>query len=199
MPLESLYSNQVSAMASDTLSPAKVLGLAYTVEQGKVILTWDANTEDDLMGYRIYRKDSAESSFVLLDSVPAGIETYQDTTMLDGATYIYAVSAYDDEEPANEGEKSDELIVKTIPSVPQNLGADAGDAIIVLSWDSVLDDGNPKKNENLAGYNVYRSEQDGTGYVSIGQTAANVTRFEDNSVVNGKEYFYVVTAFDNSP
>lgn len=274
--LESQYSNEIRAMAGDTVAPAKVMNLSYTVSQGVVHLSWDAvvtteliteyfsgdgeNTTfqlshgnlvdgsyivslggieqsedtdytidlengvvvfenapsedidnvrveyrvhlDDLSGYRIFRKDDASSNFVEIDTVSATVDsqvtTYDDTTMNDGASYIYAVSAFDDEETPNEGELSDELSVKTIPSVPQNLRASGGDRLIELKWDDVKDDSDPKLNENLAGYKVYRSNVSGGPYQEVGQTAEDVTEFIDTNVENNVEYFYVVTSFDNS-
>lgn len=275
MPLESQYSAQVSAMALDGLAPAQVTGLQFTVEQGKVNLSWDpvtttalftdqftgdgANTSfqltyldvaagyytvqvdgvlqtegtdytmdlvngvitfttapadqanievayrqnlKDLAGYRIFRKRPSEGAFTVIGTVASTVDSqitvFSDTTALDGCTYDYAVAAIDDEETPNEGQKSATIQVKTVPSVPQGLTATAYDKKIVLRWQSVKDPGNPDLNENLAGYNIYRSETDGTGYVKIGMVADTETEFEDTTVENGRTYYYVITAFDNS-
>ena len=271
MPLESQYSAQVSAMAQDTLAPAQVTGLQFTVEQGRVNLSWEpvieteliidqftgdgtttifqlnyldvaagsytvtvdsvtqvegtdytidlangtvtfttapaasANIEvsyrqnlTDLAGYRIFRKRPSEGTFTLIGSVDSSTTTFADTTALDGSTYDYAVAAFDDEATPNEGQKSATVQVKTVPSVPQGLTATAYDKKIVLRWQSVKDPGIPELNENLAGYNIYRSETDGTGYVKIGMAASTETQFIDTTVENGKIYYYVITAFDNS-
>jgi|GEM_PF-6220666 len=203
--LESMYSTQVSAMASDVLVPAQVQNLQYTLAQGQVLLTWDAVTTNsdgstltDLGGYRIYRKKNAGDTFVQIGEVNANTTSFTDNTMKDGASYIYAVSAFDDEETANEGVKSNELAVKTIPSIPQGLVAAAFDRKIVLSWSSVQNELDPELNENLAGYNIYRSEVDGGPYTLIGAAAATETSFEDTTVANGVTYYYVITAYDNS-
>jgi uncharacterized protein len=275
MPLESQYSAQVSAMATDGLAPAQVIGLQFTVEQGKVRLSWDPVTTSasftdqftgdgtettfqltyldvaagsytvkvdgvdqtegtdytidlvngvvtfttapadqadievtyrqnlsDLAGYKIFRKHPSEGAFTAIGNVASTIgsqtTTYEDTTMHDGSTYDYAVAAFDDEETPNEGQKSATVQVKTVPSVPTGLTATAYDKKIVLRWQSVKDAGIPEKNENLAGYKIYRSETDGSGYVSIGMASHTETEFEDTSVENGRTYYYVITAVDNS-
>jgi len=205
MPLESQYSTQVSAMASDVLLPAKVLNLIYEVSQGQVVLSWDPVTTNndgsaitDLGGYHIYRKNELEDSFDLIGTVDENTTSFTDNAVIDGANLYYAVAAFDDEASPNEGALSDTLAVKTIPSIPQNLNAIGGDSVITLTWDSVKDAENPKLNENLAGYNVYRSETDGTGYILIGSASAEETSFEDLSVENNVTYYYVITAFDNS-
>jgi uncharacterized protein len=204
--LESQFSAPLTATASDTLAPAKVMNLQFTVAQGQVNLSWDAVTTNadgsaiaDLAGYRIYRKNDAADTFAAIGSVDASTTTYIDTTMEDGASYIYAISAYDDEATPNEGEMSDNVAVKTVPSIPVNLVATSGDGIIRLTWDSVKDAGVPKKNENLAGYKVYRKLASDTGdHVYLGQVVGDTTMFEDNTVVNGETYSYVVTSIDNS-
>ena len=156
----------------------------------------------DLAGYKIFRKRPEDPSFVQIATVPCSISsqvtTFTDNTMLDGSTYDYAVAAYDDEATPNEGQKSATVQVKTVPSVPQGLTASAYEDKIVLRWNSVKDPLVPAKNENLAGYNIYRSETDGSGYTLIGSAAANETSFKDTTVVNGTTYYYVITAFDNS-
>jgi uncharacterized protein len=280
MPLESLFSAQVSAMAQDLLAPAQVTGLDFTVEQGKVHLTWnpvtlsslitdyfagdDSKTSFELMyndvaegtcvvkvdgielvegddytldaangvivfanapaapneigeknievsyrqnlrdlaGYKVFRKRPEDATFteigLVASTIDSQVTTFTDLTALDGSTYDYAVAAYDDEETPNEGEKSATIQVKTVPSIPQGLSAVAYDSKIVLRWNSVKDPSVPEKNENLAGYNIYRSETDGADYVKIGMAAPTETEFVDSSVENGRTYYYVITAYDNS-
>lgn len=203
--LESQYSNQVSGLASDSIAPAQVTGLVFTVEQGKVNLSWTAVTTnadesvlEDLASYRIFRKKNAEDSFAQIGSVDGAETSYTDLTAKDGASYIYAVAAFDDEPTPNEGEKSADLAVKTIPSIPTNLASQGFDRKIRLSWTSVKNETDTELNENLAGYNVYRSETDGSGYEKIGSAGAVETTFEDVTATNGTTYYYVITAYDNS-
>lgn len=203
--LESLYSSQVTAMAGDAVAPAQVQGLGFTVEQGKVILTWSAVTTNsdaspllDLSGYRVFRKKLAGDAFVQIGQTASNVETFEDSSMKDGASYIYAVAAFDDEATPQEGLKSSDLAVKTIPSVPQDLASAAFDSKVTLTWTSVKDEADAELNENLAGYAVYRSEVDGSGYVLVDEVTADVETFDDLTVENGTQYFYVVTSFDNS-
>lgn len=203
--LESLYSVQAFATAGDSVAPGKVTGLAYTVNQGKVNLTWSAVTKnaddtviDDLQGYRIFRKKTSGGAFALVGSVNAETTAYTDTGMKDGATYIYAIAAFDDEALPQEGEKSAELEVKTIPSVPTGLTATGFDGKIRLDWQSIKNESDAELNENLAGYNVYRSTKDGTEYTKIGTAGITETTFEDSTVENSTKYYYVITSYDNT-
>lgn len=203
MRLESLFSAPVSVMATDLLAPAQVLGLGFTVEQGKVLLNWDPTVTNsdgseliDLAGYKVFRKKAAGDEFVELGQTGAGEVSFEDNTMKDGASYVYAVAAFDDQDA--EGAKSSALDVKTIPSVPTGLASNASDRKIILNWTSVQNELDLELNENLAGYNVYRQDAEGE-YVAIATVDAATETFEDADIVIGNTYTYVVTAFDNSP
>lgn len=74
----------------------------------------------------------------------------------------------------------------TPPPPPMNLTAAAGQSQVVLTWDAVTD---------AASYNVYRSLFSGGGYTRI-VTGAAATLYTDTAVINGRRYYYVVTAVD---
>ncbi|MCD7910939.1 hypothetical protein KC480_05290 [Bacillus velezensis] len=204
--LESKYSNQVSAkLSEDQLAPAQVVDLNFTVNQGEVSLSWAAVTKNadgsdltDLAGYRIYRKGNSNDTLELVGSVPSDQLSYSDTSAKDGASYLYAVSAIDNAEVPNESEKSTELVVKTIPSIPTGLTSSATKEAIVLNWVSVKSETETKLNENLAGYNIYRSQSEKNGFEKIANVSSGQTSYEDTEVVLGQTYYYVVTSFDDS-
>lgn len=74
------------------------------------------------------------------------------------------------------------------PDVPVGLVSTTGDGRVRLEWIDVQDD-------DLAGYRVYVSDDPDGPYDSIGETEQN--RFVDHGAVNGRTYFYAVTAFDH--
>lgn len=79
----------------------------------------------------------------------------------------------------------------TPPSAPSSLVATAGDESVGLAW--------PANSEpDLAGYNVYRSLTTGTGYSKINGALVETNSYNDTSLTNGTEYFYVVTALDDA-
>jgi subtilase family serine protease len=55
--VESLPSNEATTSLGDIIPPAPPGGLIATVTGFNINLTWSANTEPDLAGYRIYRDD----------------------------------------------------------------------------------------------------------------------------------------------
>ncbi|MFA5293245.1 MAG: carbohydrate-binding protein [Phycisphaerae bacterium] len=79
----------------------------------------------------------------------------------------------------------------TPPDAPTGLGASAGDAIVSLDWDDNAE-------EDLAGYNIYRSTTSGSGYTKLNGSLLINSDYTDNSVTNNTTYYYVVTAADTN-
>jgi len=67
---------------------------------------------------------------------------------------------------------------------PAGLSAANGNALVVLSWSSVI---------GATGYNVKRSSTNGGPYSTVGPNVAT-TSFTNTGLVNGTTYYYVVTA-----
>lgn len=84
---------------------------------------WDANTESDLAGYRLYQSDTSGSYTYLnpVADIPAGTETYTQAGVSDG-TWFWVLTAYDTE--GNESGPSNEVTMtvdETAPAAPTNL------------------------------------------------------------------------------
>lgn len=77
------------------------------------------------------------------------------------------------------------------PATPTGLGAAAGDATVSLDWDDNAE-------EDLAGYNIYRSTTSGSGYTKLNGSLLASSDYTDNDVINGTTYYYVVTAADTN-
>jgi hypothetical protein len=80
----------------DTSPPAAPTGLAATRPGSNVQLTWNANSEPDLLGYNVYRATVAGGPWTLLNSSPTTGPNYLDTAVPTGAADVwYEVSASD--------------------------------------------------------------------------------------------------------
>ncbi len=102
---------------------------------------------------------------------------------------------------ANETAEQVEFILNIVddgltPAPIQNLQAQAGDGQITLTWDSFNDTSGDFKN-----FNIYRSSAEITDVshlipIDTSITDSTVTQFIDNTIVNGVDYYYAVTAKD---
>lgn len=98
------------------------------------------------------------------------------------------------------GCEKDKLVYEDfVPQPPQGVFSVTGDSRITLYWNGPFD-------ADIAQYVVYRSLTPTSGYVSIGQRAADynpnldliVYQFIDNGVVNGTTYYYAIASVDEA-
>lgn len=69
-----------------------------SVHSHSVVLTWDASTSPDVVGYNVYRSGVSGGPYTELNgSLPVAGLTYTDTAVLAGQTYYYVVTAVDSE------------------------------------------------------------------------------------------------------
>lgn len=81
--------DMTDAVPADTTAPAKPAGFTGTASDGRADLSWTANTESDLAGYRL-RRDTVKIA------EPGKTSTaYADTTVTNGTTYAYELAAVD--------------------------------------------------------------------------------------------------------
>jgi hypothetical protein len=96
-----ISATSVTFTTADVTAPATPTGVAATVGNSKVVLTWNANTESDLASYKVYGGTSASPTTVL-STITKGTETYTHTSLTNGTPYYYRISAVD-----NAGNESD--------------------------------------------------------------------------------------------
>ncbi len=75
------------------------------------------------------------------------------------------------------------------PAAPTGLVATAGNESISLDW-------NDNSEPDVIGYNVYRNDFSGSGYVFIDNTSVGESNYVDNNLNNFEQYSYEVTAVD---
>jgi len=82
------------------------------------------------------------------------------------------------------------IYLDTTPPVPPvGLSATAGDTVADLSWIVNTE-------QDLAGYNIYRSETQGGPYTKVNSIFITQNFYHDISLTNGTAYYYVITAQD---
>jgi fibronectin type 3 domain-containing protein len=203
--------------------PEAIAHVEARVTESAIDLSWDAPTRTSggdplpaLSSYRIYRGEldpsSAEAASNDLSKAqwksplallaPSNKNSYEDTFFDFGKTYAYVVRSVIpvDEHKVESSDSAPAVVTPRDifpPAVPQNVvaavltGATPGAAVADLSWSINLE-------TDLAGYRVYRSEQQGTRGSLITPELLPAPAYRDTSVEPGHHYWYSVTAVDRA-
>jgi hypothetical protein len=204
-------SNRVRVPAVMTLPPPGDLAAELTGDG--VVLTWTSAAESlNSTGvqhrYRIYRRDESSGKDAIAGEVPLGEPGpahFTDSSFEWEKTYLYRITAVSivkrpDNEVQVEGDDTPpvRIIAHDVfpPSVPAGLQAaysgEGQKPFIDLIWA-------PVTNADLAGYNVYRSETNGTEVkvmVKLNSEVVKSPSYRDLAVASGKTYIYSVSAVD---
>jgi hypothetical protein len=200
-----------------------IASLQVQVTESAVKLSWPTPMRTSsgeplraISGYHIYRgeidpKTPAPASrdlTVIEWSSPlallgtSGTNSYDDTQFEFGKTYVYIVRSVITQEGIElESDNSESATVAVLdifpPASPQGVvavllpGATPSSLVVDLSWSI-----NPET--DLAGYRVYRSEQEGARGQLITADLLPVPAVRDTSVEPGHRYWYTVTAVDRA-
>ena len=185
-------SNEACATpTSGPTAPSAPQNLTAVGGDSQVVLTWSAPASDGGSGvtnYRVHRSVTPGVEVFLIEI--GNVLTYTDTSLVNGQTYYYMVSAVNG---VGEGPRSNETSATpassaTPPSAARNLAATPGDGVVGLTWQAPATDGGSA----VTNYRVYRGVTSG-GEVFLFD-AGNVLAYTDTGVTNGQTYYYVVRA-----
>ncbi len=203
--------------------PQKIPAVESRVTESAIELSWAAPTTMSSgapltvpLSYHVYRAevdpaalkaDEDKHSLAEFKSPPVLLATtntpsYQETAFEFGKSYLYFVrSVLTANEIALESSDSQHVVITPRdifpPATPQGLVAAllassaAGTLVVELSWSINLE-------TDLAGYRVYRSEQEGTRGQLVNPDLLPTPAVRDTSVEPGHRYWYTVTAVDRA-
>jgi hypothetical protein len=194
-----------------------IADLGTQVTRAGISLNWTppartlAGATPAVGGYHIYRGvsdpdaapgDASKPKSPLVKIADAQSPPFQDTQFEFGVAYVYSVRSVA-QYPDASVESSDSNLAAVTPrdtfppAAPQGLvavlvpaQADAA-AHVELSWAI-------SSETDLGGYNVYRSEQEGTQGSRINTDLLLTPAFRDMNTQPGHRYFYTVTAVDRA-
>lgn len=200
-------SNRVRVPAAPAWPPPTDLTAALSDEG--VSLTWTAlaETKDNspvYHRYRIYRREESSGKDAIAGEIAAGDAgpmRLLDTGFEWEKTYLYRIAVVTIVPQAKgelQVEGDDSPVVRVVahdvfpPAVPtglQAVGSGEGQKVFVdLIWA-------PVTNSDLAGYNVYRHEADGSP-TKLNSELVKSPAYRDSAAARGKTYFYSVSAVD---
>ena len=203
--------------------PAPIASVEARVTESAIELTWPVPAATaagepvtTISSYKIYRSEThpADAGAPPQDLLQGKLEahpallassetnSFRDASMVFDHTYVYLVRSVIQVE-GKELESSDSQTVTVTPrdtfppAAPQGLvaavlpGATSGTLLVDLSWSINLE-------TDLAGYHVYRSEQEGTRGQLVTPDLLPTPAVRDTSVEPGHRYWYTVTAVDRA-
>lgn len=169
--------------------PTSPLNLTVESEDGYLKIDWLApvnNGGSNITEYRIYRSNISGSSFDLLASVTANVNTYSDMGLTNGETFYYRIKAVNTE---GNSQYSNEVAGTpcTLPGAP-DVKASGKDKAIVLEWDEPDNGG-----AAIDSYKIYRKNETGVFHL-IATVDGDEKSFKDTGLDNGVEYSYYISA-----
>jgi len=108
---ESDNSEVIEVLAKDTFAPAVPSGLVSIATEDFISISWDANLEKDLAGYRVWRKMEGEDKYISLTPLPIQGNAFNDASVEKNKRYYYAITALD--KSGNESPKSESVSQNT--------------------------------------------------------------------------------------
>lgn len=102
----------VTVTPRDLTPPAPPQGVYALEAAGSIKIIWDSSLEEDLAGYRVYRRERGSKESILLGTVEDLSTIFEDTSARENRRYYYSVTAIDNGTPPNESKKSKEVTTR---------------------------------------------------------------------------------------
>ncbi len=185
----------------DSIPPVKPIGLQGKVDSlGVVSLSWKANTETDMLGYRVFRGNNKNEEYTQVTVAPHRATTYYDSIsvkMLNDKVY-YKIVAVD--QRFNMSEYSNVLKLDkpdyNPPSPPIVISYEVKKEKMFLKWAN-------SSSKDVKKHEVYRRIKNNTPWnliTTIPQDSLKkeYTNWEDANIEGGRTYQYLIKAVDDS-
>ncbi|PYS79247.1 MAG: hypothetical protein DMF67_00550 [Acidobacteria bacterium] len=198
----------IEPAASVSQPPSVNPGPVY--QENAIVLRWQApaanvdnTTPANLLGYNIYRSARSQNqpAQTPLNARPVTANTFADQSFNFGEEYVYVVRAVS---LGTGGEPVESLNSNAVTANPFDIFPPAPPGKVTAAGSSppprvsIFFPTNTEK--DLAGYNLYRSEDPNLPkpWTKLNRNLLDRTTFQDEAVQSGKRYFYYVTAVDNA-
>jgi uncharacterized protein len=185
------------AQLTDSVPPAPPQGLKVSIDTAGIAkLTWIANKENDLLGYRIYRSNFANSEYSQINRDPMSSITYRDSInirRLDSKIYYKLVAV---DKRFNPSDYSTPVIVElpdVIPPLPPVIESiRSTSAGVKITW-------TPSASDDVVSYRLLRRPLNSIGWDTIKVVKAQDSlSFTDRNLEVRREYQYSTIAIDKS-
>lgn len=180
--------------------------LPVQIRQDEIQISWtppesnvDGSKPVNILGYNIYRSNSAGETAKVLNESPLTVNNFSDKFFTFGTEYFYFVRAVS---LGQEGVPIESIESNVINVTPRDVFAPSAPSAITIAAApnnlSLFFAVNPEK--DIAGYRVYRSNDRNlpkSQWRLLTPELLTVNNFQDSAVEAGKTYFYFIQAVDN--
>ncbi|MBN1155932.1 fibronectin type III domain-containing protein, partial [candidate division KSB1 bacterium] len=185
------YSNEVNLLIPipDTQAPANPVISNYSIADNRVTINWQANSENDVVGYKVH---SGQSSGNYTTSMDVNNNTTFTSGKLEyGVFYYYAVTAYDEADNQSGYSAEIEVLIPepdlTAPAAPIISSYNLEQDRIHVTW--------MKNSESdVAGYRFHYGTASGV-YSDRIDVHQNL-EYRTPVLQRGVKYYFTVTAYD---
>lgn len=191
-----LTSQSTLVQPIDSIAPLKPIGLEGVIDSlGTVKLTWKANSEKDLLGYRILKANSENEEFVDIYKKPFEGLGYEDkvSLTLSNPKVYYRIAAED--KRYNISEMSDILVLEKPdvipPAAPIFKDYEVAKGKVRLQWIRSY-------SEDVVSHYVLRKKAGDKLWTEVFQVNDTLQEFFDSNLENGSTYQYAIQAKDKT-
>jgi uncharacterized protein len=192
-----VYSLPYLAQVMDTIAPEKPQQVKGTIDtMGIVTLTWAKNTEKDLIGYRVFKSNTADQDYIELANKIIKKNKYTDTVNIQTLSkkVFYKIIAVD--KNFNVSAFSDSIQLKR----PDKIAPEAAlitktlidDSLKMVTVQWIRSESNDVVKQQLYRKNIAT----GIKVLLATDTILKMTQYEDKTVENGNNYIYTILVTD---
>ncbi len=198
VPYDSPYSEPASATTLDVSAPTPPTGLnAEALSGSQIKLTWTANLENDINGYKIFINDTntgPSGFFHEIHTLDGTGTNYTVNNLLDKTTYYFKIKAFDEIPHLSDFSNLASAKTKDVspPKIPSGL------KVIESTYDSLTLSWLANTELDLDGYFLYRSLEQNSGFSKINSEPMNDTKYVDTGLTEVTTYYYKLKAIDDS-
>ena len=164
--------------------PRAPVGLAFTIGDGEVRLSWDQATDSSITGYE-YRSRTGGSftdDWVVISGSDAMTMSHTVSSLTNGTAYVFVVRAVN---PTGAGASSAlvRAVPLAVPAAPEGVVAEAGVASVTLRWTETTD----------ASVTGYEYTTDGSAWMAF---PSGSLHYRVTGLANGQEYTFRLRALN---
>ncbi|GAA3550305.1 hypothetical protein GCM10022197_01450 [Microlunatus spumicola] len=156
-------------VAPDIHAPGAPTGLKAVVSGSDVDLSWTANPETDVKGYRVYRREGSSSTRTMVGTTSDDVRSFTDAARAPGAKYTYDLLAVDTSNNVS-GYSTAASVTMPISAQPAGVYQNDDDAVTLNGpWSVVtsnMDSGGSYSTLNAAGYAEISFRTSGIRWIS---------------------------------